>query len=313
MPYLVTGATGFIGSYVVRNLMEAGEGFVAFDRSPKGALPMVLGPRASSVQVEVGDVADLAHILRVVKEHKIDRIIHLAAELHLASAANPWRCIQSNIMGEYNVLEASRLFDVLKVVRVSSASLFGTVDKHPSGSLRNDARHYPHGIYEASKEFGELLGAFYSETYGVDTVDLRLGLVYGYGVLDGIGWRIVNELVIKPAQGLPGRVPWGDELINWTYAKDAANALVCACKAPRSSTYAYNVRGDPRRIRDAVEITRALIPGADVGADAGQNGWAQDFDDAMFRSDTGFRSAYTLEDGLRDTMMMVRAHGTENS
>lgn len=300
--HLVTGASGFIGAHTVRRLLDAGEDVVAFDRDGRGALESVLDDRAGDLDLVVGEITDVALLAHVVRDRRIERIIHLAAELHARSAVNPGQCIQSNVVGTHAALEAARLFDVERVVTASSAAIFGSPNLHPGGRVTNDARQHAGDVYEASKIFGESLGEHYFRTYGLDNAAIRVGLAYGFGCLSGAGRTMIEELLEKPLRGEPGRVPWGDSSINWTYIEDAAAAFVRAAEISTTDTFAYNLRGDHRPIRDAVLIARELLPEADIRAEPGEHPWAQDFDDGPLRHDTGFTASWSLEAGLRDTL-----------
>lgn len=306
MTYLVTGATGFIGSYVVKQLLDEGEAVIGYDRSWPNALEMVMGDASHGLVAVVGDVTDFPSLARTVREHGVDRIIHLAAELHSASAENPWKCIQSNVVGNHNVLELGRLFDIARIVTASSAALFGPPDRHPEGIVRNDARLYAGDVYEASKIFGESEGQYYYERFGIDNVAIRIGLAYGYGCTIGWGKRMIEELLEKPMRGEPGRPAFGDSDMNWTYAFDAADVFVRASRASATGTFAYNVAGDSRPIKDAAEIARRLIPGSDVEAVPGAHPWAQLFDDTPLRRDFGGKVEWSLEAGLEDLLGRLR-------
>jgi nucleoside-diphosphate-sugar epimerase len=306
MTYLVTGAAGFIGSYVVRQLLNEGETVVGFDRSWPGSLARVVGDQAAQVTQIAGEITDYALLHRVVQEHGVDRIIHLAGELHARSADNPGQCIQSNVVGTHNVLELGRNLDVARIVTASSAAVFGHPNRHPEGPIANDARLHAGDVYEAAKIFGESEGEYYFKRFGVDNVAIRIGLAYGYGCRIGWAARFVEELIEKPLRGEPGRVPWRDSMMNWVYADDAADGFVRASRTTTTDTFAYNLRGDPRTVAATVETARQLIPGADIDSEPGEHNWAQDFDDTLFRNATGYETRWTLRDGLSDIISRLQ-------
>jgi UDP-glucose 4-epimerase len=308
MTYLVTGACGFLGSYVARKLVDEGESVVGFDRSWPGSFDVVGEDAVGDVVRVIGDVTDIAHLVRIVRDHHVDRIIHLAGELHARSADNPGTCIQSNIVGTHNILEVGRLVPVERIVTASSAAVFGHPSRHPPGPLANDAILHAGDVYEAAKIFSEREGEYYFTKFGVDNAALRIGLAYGFACQIGWAARFVEELVEKPLRGQPGRVPWASSTMNWTYIDDAADAFVRLSRAKTTDTFAYNLRGDPRTITDTVEVARALTPGADVEAEPGEHSWAQDFDDSVLRAHTGFEAKWTLEQGLAATKEQLIAH-----
>lgn len=307
MRYLVTGAKGFIGSYTVESLLRGGHEVVALDRSTTWAKPPETNEGGGLVDV-VGDVSDFSLLADLFASHDIERVIHLAAELHDRSATQRGQCIQSNVVGTYNVLEAARLFGRASVVVASSAALYGTIDDQPVFPIPDDARLFAGDVYEASKVFGETIGTYYATRLGVPNTSLRVGLAYGGRCLIGTARRLIDELVIKPLSGRPGRLEYtADTMMNFLYVPDAAEAFVAASGDTAMTGHAYNIRGDYRSVADAIDIVRSLLPGADVEPGTAAHRWPMDFDDAPFRRDFGFTCRWTLEDALADIVRESRS------
>lgn len=300
MTYLVTGATGFIGSYVTDQLLRDGESVIALDRQLTwAARPAVPGANALT-QVE-GDVTDFALIADLIQRHQVDRVIHLAAELHDRSAAQRGQCIQSNVVGTYNVLEAARLFGVARTVLASSAALFSPDQVDHAVPLNEHAQTHAGDVYEASKLFGESVGEYYSRRLGVENTSIRIGLAYGAACLIGTGRRLIDALVTKPLAGEPGEVEYtADTMMNMVYIRDAADAFVRASQGPDPTSPVYHVRGDYRSVRDMIAAAIALIPGAQISAGPADHRWPQNFDDALFRRDYGFTARWSLEDAMAE-------------
>jgi nucleoside-diphosphate-sugar epimerase len=301
MTYLVTGVAGFIGSYVVDQLVRDGHQVVALDRSPAEHVPDAL----TYVQ---GDVTDFSLVAELVRAHRVDRIIHLAAELHDRSAAQRGQCIQSNIVGTYNVLEVARLFEVPRTVLASSAALFNPADSDPEVALAEDARIRAGDVYEASKVFGETMAEHYRRALGVVNTSIRIGLAYGAACEIGVARRLIDELVTKPLAGEPGRAAYrAESMMNLVYIHDAADAFVRASQGPEPTSPVYHVRGDYRSVGDLVEVARTLIPGASIEAGEADHRWPMNFDDALFRRDYGYSTRWTMEAAMAEIVADKRA------
>jgi UDP-glucose 4-epimerase len=181
MAYLVTGGMGCIGSYVIRDLLNAGEEMIVYDFAKDLTIPkMALTPKQlEQFRFVQGDITDLPHVLRTIKEHQIDRIIHLASWQVPACNANPPQALKIVCEGTINMFEAARIFNLKRVVWASSVAVFGSPEDYNYQQIANDAPHYPKFIYGACKSLCERYAAHYFDSYGVDTIGLRFTAVYG--------------------------------------------------------------------------------------------------------------------------------------
>lgn len=296
--YLVTGAAGFIGSYVTARLLRDGHQVVALDRSLAWAAPPE-DPGGGALTVVQGDVTDFALLAGLLATHRADRIIHLAAELHDRSAAQRGQCIQSNVVGTYNVLEAARLAGVARTVLASSAALFAEGVPEP---MAEDAPVSHWGdVYEASKLFGETMAAWYARALGVVSTSIRIGLAYGAACQIGVARRLIDEAVTKPLAGQPGRLEFeAGAMMNMVYIHDTVDAFVLASQGPEPASPVYHVRGDYRAMADLIAIARQLIPGAELSAGDKPHRWPMDFDDRAIRRDYGYVTRWSLEAGMAE-------------
>src|SRR5690606_4426121 len=136
---LITGGTGFIGSYLCRALLAAGQRPAALDMYPSNVIRDVLTEdEYAQVTVVQGDIANLRDGAHAVKAHGVRRVIHLPSLLTPAPDENPSLAVDVNIKGFANILEAARLFELDKVVWASSVVVFGHKNNHPPGPLPND-------------------------------------------------------------------------------------------------------------------------------------------------------------------------------
>src|SRR6266702_6857090 len=143
MAILVTGAFGCIGSWVVKRLLAAGERPVVYDLGDDPwRMRMIVGSeRLHDVAMIRGDIADRDAVVRVVGEHDITHIIHLAAWQVPLCRQDPSRGALVNVVGTANVFEAARASEgrVERVVYASSAAVFGAPSLYPPGPIRDDA------------------------------------------------------------------------------------------------------------------------------------------------------------------------------
>src|SRR5262249_43661999 len=139
---MVIGGTGACGLFVVRELIEKhGERPVVFDLRPDFTYLSDLQTKFDFVQ---GDITTITKIAEAVKQHKVDRILSLAAYLTMHERANPVTSFQVNAVGTQNILEVARMFDVKRVVYNSSKGALGKVgDEHGAPDWKPVPEDYP--------------------------------------------------------------------------------------------------------------------------------------------------------------------------
>ncbi len=169
MSSMITGGTGFIGSQVVRHLLDKGEkNPVVFDISlSKNRLDDV----ADQIEMVKGDLGNFNHVLNTVKKARPKVIYHMGAMLSVPSETDPAASFPVNVLGTYHVLEAARLFDAKQVLFSSSIGTYGSdiQDK----VINDNTLQRPTIFYGAAKLFGEHIGMFYRKKYGLDFRGVR--------------------------------------------------------------------------------------------------------------------------------------------
>lgn len=166
MKVLVTGGAGYVGSFCVRHLLAAGHGVVVLDRRPvrQAGDPF-------SVPSVVGDIADRALVERVLEQHAVEVVLHLAAEKSVAeSMASPGPHLRNNVCGSLALFEAMLQRGVHRIVFSSSAAVYGTPQRLP---VDERARLAPDNPYGTSKVMVEQMLHWYHVRHGFDTVSLR--------------------------------------------------------------------------------------------------------------------------------------------
>jgi nucleoside-diphosphate-sugar epimerase len=313
MNYLVTGGTGFIGAYVVRDLVKSGHHVVCFDIAPNAQLLADVVPTEPlrGVTVARGDVTDWSQLFHALREHRVDKIIHLASLLTSSSEANFPLALKVNCQGTNHVFEGAALLGLEKVVWASSVAVFGPRSIGADGIVLNDAPHDPQTVYGACKSYNEQMALHYARKYDLDVIGLRFTLVYGYGktetVARGTGVGYLSELIDKPAleQG-PCVIPYGDDQMDWLYVEDVARAIVLASQAGKTRTKAFTVRGDLRPMREVFDYVRRLLPKADMTLQSGRYRQTWQFDGSATRTEIGYAPEFTIEEGIKRNINMLR-------
>ena len=184
---LVTGAAGFIGSNLVRQLFARYPGIhiVGVDNLNDYYDPALKHERLAQIEAldahwtfVRADISDKAAVDALFAEHHFSVVVNLAAQAGVRySIDHPDAYISSNIVGFYNILEACRHYPVQHLVYASSSSVYGANSKVPYST--DDTTDTPVSLYAATKKSNELLAHAYSKLYGIPTTGLRFFTVYG--------------------------------------------------------------------------------------------------------------------------------------
>jgi len=182
--YLVTGAAGFIGSFVSQALLKRGDTVTGLDnlndyydvQLKRDRLARLQpDPQFSFHQLDLSDRPAMAHLF---ESQSFDVVIHLAAQAGVRySLENPHAYIDSNLVGFINILEGCRHHAIGHLVYASSSSVYGANVKMPF-SVHDNVDH-PVSLYAASKKANELMAHTYSHLYAIPTTGLRFFTVYG--------------------------------------------------------------------------------------------------------------------------------------
>ncbi|EMA45295.1 NAD-dependent epimerase/dehydratase family protein [Halococcus saccharolyticus] len=309
---LVTGGTGFIGSYVAKDLVENGHDVVAYDLSTDDRILSKLDI-ADEVEIRRGDVSEATDVVNAVAETGATHIIHLAALLTNSAESNPRAALDVNVQGTSNVFEAARTLDdqVERVAWASSAAIYAPPHNYDDGGdwwVSEDDLVYPDTLYGATKGYNEHQARVYNEEYGVDHVAIRPTVAYGPYRETG-GSAFLANIIEKPALGESFSVEYGDQEIDWQHVEDIAQAFRLAAFTPEEdlSQRVYNVRGELATIQKAAETVREIMPDADLEvSDEGELPWTQRLDMTAFQEDTGYEVRYDLDAGFRKYIDVLR-------
>jgi UDP-glucose 4-epimerase len=233
MNVLVTGGAGYIGSVVVERLVGEGYGVVSIDNLSRGNYSYLVKYRESPrVKLVIGDICDLGKLEGVLSEgERVDAVVHMAAVPGIEMCQrSPREAVLTNVYGTHNVLEVARKYDVGKVVFASSAAVYGNPVKTPIGE---DHPLSPTNLYGATKLAAERLLESYHVNYGMDTVILRFGNVYGVGAYTH--WDTVIPKFVKQALSGQALTIYGDgeQGRDFIHVWNAVDAVILALKSEK--------------------------------------------------------------------------------
>jgi CDP-glucose 4,6-dehydratase len=179
----VTGATGLVGGWLVRHLVNAGADVVCLIRDWIPQSELIRAKLIEQVKVVRGDVRDQAVVERALGEYEVVTVFHLAAQTIVSIAnRNPVSTLESNVQGTWSLLEACRRSPTVKqIVVASSDKAYGDHEKLPYDELAPLQGRHP---YDVSKSCADLIARSYADTYGLPLAITRCGNFYGGGDLN---------------------------------------------------------------------------------------------------------------------------------
>ncbi|MBX3507682.1 MAG: NAD-dependent epimerase/dehydratase family protein [Parvibaculum sp.] len=246
MAILVTGAAGFIGSFLCHRLLDRGEEVVGIDDLNPYYDPALKAGRLELLAARPGftffkgDIADAQALAEVVRGRKIVKVAHLAAQAGVRySIENPRAYLRSNLAGHLEILELCRaLGSVEHLVYASSSSVYGGNEKVPFSET--DPVDHPVSLYAATKKADELMSHTYAHLHGIPQTGLRFFTVYGPWGRPDMAYWLFTEAMLK---GKPIRVfNRGEMWRDFTYIDDIIAGTTAALDNPPSGS------GVPHRI-----------------------------------------------------------------
>ncbi len=306
---LVTGATGLVGSWLVRALVEQKAQVVALVRDWDPQSELIRSGIIDQVHVVSGSLENYHDLDRAVNEYEIDSVFHLGAQTIVGTALrSPLPTFESNIRGSYNLLEVCRVHSALvkRVVIASSDKAYGESAVLPYTEDMPPLGRHP---YDVSKSCADLLAQAYGQTYGLPVVVARCGNIYGGGDLT---WsRIIPGTIRSLYFGQPPVIRSdGKFLRDYVYVKDAVKAYLVMAQAldqPQVKGQAFNFGPEqPRAVLEIVDALRRLMDKQDLKPVIQNQARGEIRDQSLSfekaRNILGWKPEYGLEEGLRETI-----------
>lgn len=330
MTILVTGGAGFIGSAVVRKLVEErGSRVVTADKltyagNLESLAPVMGDPRHA---FECVDICDGPELRRVFAQHRPSAVLHLAAESHVdRSIDGPGDFIRTNLHGTFTLLEEARRYwsaldaderAAFRFVHVSTDEVFGSLGTE--GFFHEETPYRPNSPYSASKAGSDHLARAWSHTYGLPVIVTNCSNNYGpYQFPE----KLVPLVTLRALEGQPvpvyGR---GENVRDWLYVDDHAEALLAVLERGRvGETYAIGGSSERRNLDVVHAICRILDelrPDPVLGPRERLVQFVEDrpghdlryaIDASRIRAELGWRPRESFESGLRRTVAWYLDH-----
>ena len=304
MKALVTGASGFVGSQLVRSLVASGSNVVCVVRP--GADLRRLQPVLGDVEILERDLLELDAADGEPALRGVTVVHHLGAAGVDPRATDVRGVVETNVLGTQAVVELALRLGVERFVYCGSCFEYGVGSR-----LREDAPLQPRNAYAASKSAGWLLARAALAAESLPLVTLRPFTVYGpYEAAH----RLVPSCGVAAIAGLPVRITSGEQRRDFVHVEDVAAAFALAATAPGAVGGTFNVcTGVETPVREVAEgIVR--LARTDSAVEAGALPHRHDEraalsgDPGRASSELGFRARISLETGLAQTLDWLRSH-----
>lgn len=314
--YLLTGAKGFIGSWITKKLIERGETPWIYDLDTKShrLRHLLSGKQLEQINFVQGDVTNFDELDRAVAENGITHIIHLAALQVPFCAADPLRGARVNVLGTLNAFEVVRKRrDLVKrIVYASSVAVFGPEELYGHATIPEGAPLQPNTHYGVFKQANEGNARIYYLDHGISSVGLRPGTVYGVGRDQGI--------TSGPTKAIKATIVGRPYTIRFTggfdmqYVRDTAEIFLRCAESRMEGAKTYTLRGQVIQMGDFLSTLNRLLPksGGLIRAEGKSIPIAYDFDDSALVRDLGSVPRTPLEDGIRETAKIFTRLSSEN-
>lgn len=307
-PVFVTGATGLVGSWLVRQLLDAGADVVCLIRDWVPRSELVASGLIDRIRVVRGDVRDQEALERALGEYEIATVFHLAAQTIVGVAnRNPVSTLDANIRGTWALLEACRRSPAVKqIITASSDKAYGDQEVLP---YKEDAPVLGRHPYDVSKSCADLIAQMYAKTYQLPVCVTRCGNFYGGGDLN---WNRIVPGTIRSVIRAERPVIRSDGQFtrDYLYVEDGARAYVLLAERlaaqPELRGEVFNFSYEQRMTVMALVDRILSVMGSDLQPDvrneASNEIRDQYLDAAKARAALGWSPAFTLDDSLRATV-----------
>ncbi len=263
MRVLVTGSSGCIGAWTVKNLLDRGIEVVCLDLHTDTSRLRLISGHADSpkLTLETGRIEDTARIKALVADSGVTHVIHLAAVLMPFCAANPVQGAMIDVIGTLNVFEAARDSGRnVRVVYASSSAVWGPEDAYGPRKLTEADSPLPGTHYGVFKQANEGSARIFHQNNGISSMGLRPWTVYGVGRDHGL--TADPTLAMKAAvAGQPFQIRLSGYM-DLQYVEDVAESFIRCALSDVEGAHVFNLAGTVVEMNELVSIIDRYSPGA---------------------------------------------------
>lgn len=312
---LVTGACGWLGSAIARALLARGDRVIAVDVAVAPTMT-ALAAKDPNLVLAPCDLGEWHGLVRLFERHRPDAVIHTAAIVGVAPAAEiPLKSLAVNVEGSVNLFEAMRLTGVRRVVHISTEETYGDFR---ADRIDEDHPQNPTSIYGLTKLAAEHYGRVYSREHGLECIDVRTCWVYGPQLPR---LRMPRTFIEAALAGRPFHEPNGASFaVDQVHIDDTVAGVLLALDKEVHRFAAYNVAtGAAPTLADTAEAVNRAVPGARItvgdegpyrhgGTVLSARKGALDISRAV--AELGYRPKYDIVSGIAATVEATRAAAT---
>ncbi|HUS95866.1 MAG TPA: NAD(P)-dependent oxidoreductase [Hyphomicrobiaceae bacterium] len=300
MRALITGGTGFIGSWIAKALVTEGTDVRVLDINADLAVASeILGRDAAKVEFRTGDITNAPALVDAASG--CDVLIHLAAILTPDCQMNPVRGAEICLIGSLNVFEAARAHGINRLLYMSSAGVFGPAD---------GVTPRPTTLYGAYKLAVEGVARAYWQDHRIKSVGFRPLVVYGPGRETGL--TAGPSLACKAAaRGGSYTIPFSGGT-DFVYVEDVATAYVEAGRLPRDGAHVYNIVGETGTAEGFAAGVAKVAPGSSIRAAGPSLPIAPEIEAGPLREDFPAIPRTSIADGITKTVAHYKSRAKDD-
>ena len=303
----ITGGAGFIGSHLVKKLVENNK-VIVYDSLDRNSLKHTDLQNHPNLKLIEGDILDSDKLKECIQSQSINIIIHLAAVAGVNNVQkNPTKTMKVNLIGTYNLLEAAKDQNIELLIDFSTSEVYGSYS-YKIGEGDNTSHGSVGGArwtYASSKLAAEHLAHSYQKEYNLPVISIRPFNIYGPGQ---VGEGAIHHFIMKALRGENLRVTGnGDQIRSWCYVDDLVDAILECISNEKAAGHVFNI-GNPRGTTTILALAEKII--SLTSSNSGVDFVPLDYEDVELRIPTitkaseilGYEPKISLNKGLEKTI-----------